>query len=902
MYPFLLTCFERSQQKEVQFHWLMDVEDSPAQGNISVKLLLFAKARELVGCSSTDLAISIGAIRSKLTGGQLKALIVERFPRLTSIADNSLLAVALNYVDVDDSVELYEGIEVALIPPIGGGLISSPRCRMDMSPKKLGHFLVEQFRPRSKSDAHALTPGDAAQLIQAAAVGQAIARDDGSHEHRAQRSTYSTTSPSPPVVPSSGCNATQPIYIMVDDTQTVQPCAPSLFSDALYTGGRRLTESVATGQRKLFLIRLVFLKYFTNQLSSWKFSNSARKVPFNNRRRRTGACLFQPRNLAGTSHWQRGASGPPSLGSFIGLRGVSFSLLRYAKLALIIKSFLCGFKIGQRTLTIDLKDCFTSKRLFSHREVAHGCACACLSSCEERQTATRGSTCASQLGPLLLFRRLVPRLLFATLFPSLEPRKSRSGRRLSEPASEQLSARRPVIYNPFGRTAMDFCMRSDQSFLPAALNNSEAIRNMSDGVKRKHWWHKNLLHGRFRPHRTQSTNAADRSNGVVGSDDSSIAGSDTDSRVSMTLSPDAARSLLGANPYCTVPKQTLLRRLPPLWLAFDADLKNKEQIYSQFIKSHRCYDLIPTSTKLVVFDTELSVKKAFFALVYNSVRAAPLWESKIQQFVGMLTITDFITILHKYYKSGEDDIKGLEEHRICSWREELGKSGKVQPLCTVDVTASLMDAVRLLCDRKVHRLPVVDVTTGNVLYILTHKRILRFLYLYMNDLPQPSFMSKSPKELGIGTWSNIHTVKKDTKLIEALRKFLELRVSALPVIDDDNRVVDIYAKFDVINLAADKAYNNLDVTVQEALKHRSAWFEGVHSCKVSDSMSVFIDTLVKCEVHRLVVTDDDNHVQGVVSLSDILAFIVLHPEAVTPSGRDTNAGIAEHDEAMEVVN
>ncbi|KHJ49044.1 hypothetical protein D918_00162 [Trichuris suis] len=55
----------------------------------------------------------------------------------------------------------------------------------------------------------------------------------------------------------------------------------------------------------------------------------------------------------------------------------------------------------------------------------------------------------------------------------VEPRKSRSGRRLSEPASEQLSARRPVIYNPFGRTAMDFCMRSDQSFLPAALNNSE---------------------------------------------------------------------------------------------------------------------------------------------------------------------------------------------------------------------------------------------------------------------------------------------------------------------------------------------------------------------------------------------------------------------------------------------
>jgi 5'-AMP-activated protein kinase regulatory gamma subunit len=41
------------------------------------------------------------------------------------------------------------------------------------------------------------------------------------------------------------------------------------------------------------------------------------------------------------------------------------------------------------------------------------------------------------------------------------------------------------------------------------------------------------------------------------------------------------------------------------------------------------------------------VRKAFFALVYNGVRAAPLWDSAKQEFVGMLTITDFIHILHR---------------------------------------------------------------------------------------------------------------------------------------------------------------------------------------------------------------------------------------------------------------
>lgn len=66
------------------------------------------------------------------------------------------------------------------------------------------------------------------------------------------------------------------------------------------------------------------------------------------------------------------------------------------------------------------------------------------------------------------------------------------------------------------------------------------------------------------------------------------------------------------------------------------------------MKAHKCYDIIPTSSKLIIFDTDLQVSKAFFALVYNGVRAAPIFDSKQKCFVGMLTITDFIHILNKY--------------------------------------------------------------------------------------------------------------------------------------------------------------------------------------------------------------------------------------------------------------
>ncbi|XP_052091892.1 5'-AMP-activated protein kinase subunit gamma-1-like isoform X5 [Mytilus californianus] len=311
--------------------------------------------------------------------------------------------------------------------------------------------------------------------------------------------------------------------------------------------------------------------------------------------------------------------------------------------------------------------------------------------------------------------------------------------------------------------------------------------------------------------------------------------------------------------------------------------ENTEQAFAKFMRAHKCYDLIPTSAKLVIFDTLLNVKKAFFALVYNGVRAAPLWDSSKQDYVGMLTITDFILILHKYYKSPLVKMDELEEHKIATWREAL--SEKIKPFVYIEPDASLYDAVKTLISNHVHRLPVIDRVTGNALYILTHKRILRFLYLCINELPKPGFMHQTLDELNIGTFQNVVTAKTSTPVIEALNMFVNHRISAVPVVDDQGKVVNIYAKFDVINLAAEKTYNNLDITIDQALKHRhkESWFEGVVNCLVTDKLEDVIVKLVQAEVHRLVIVDVETHVKGIVSLSDILTFLVLKPMGYEPN-------------------
>ncbi|NWS25151.1 AAKG2 kinase, partial [Polioptila caerulea] len=304
--------------------------------------------------------------------------------------------------------------------------------------------------------------------------------------------------------------------------------------------------------------------------------------------------------------------------------------------------------------------------------------------------------------------------------------------------------------------------------------------------------------------------------------------------------------------------------------------ESESDIYVRFMRSHKCYDIVPTSSKLVVFDTTLQVKKAFFALVANGVRAAPLWESKKQSFVGMLTITDFINILHRYYKSPMVQIYELEEHKIETWRE-LYLQETFKPLVNISPDASLFDAVYSLIKNKIHRLPVIDPVSGNALYILTHKRILKFLQLFMSEMPKPAFMKKNLDELGIGTYHNIAFIHPDTPIIKALNIFVERRISALPVVDETGKVVDIYSKFDVINLAAEKTYNNLDITVTQALQHRSQYFEGVVKCSMLETLETIVDRIVKAEVHRLVVVNEADSIVGIISLSDILQALVLTP-------------------------
>ena len=86
------------------------MESSP----VTVRVLLFARARELANCEAVFLALPTTA-----TVADLRARLAAQMPALASLLASS--AIAVNREIADDSVALRENDEIALIPPVSGG-------------------------------------------------------------------------------------------------------------------------------------------------------------------------------------------------------------------------------------------------------------------------------------------------------------------------------------------------------------------------------------------------------------------------------------------------------------------------------------------------------------------------------------------------------------------------------------------------------------------------------------------------------------------------------------------------------------------------------------------------------------------------------------------------------------
>ncbi|CAH0404862.1 unnamed protein product [Chilo suppressalis] len=298
--------------------------------------------------------------------------------------------------------------------------------------------------------------------------------------------------------------------------------------------------------------------------------------------------------------------------------------------------------------------------------------------------------------------------------------------------------------------------------------------------------------------------------------------------------------------------------------------RDKTRLLLNFFRYHKCYEILPKSAKVIIFDTQFLVRKTFPTLISHGIRSAPLWDENKKLLVGMITVTDFIRIL-LHLEAENISVEDLERHTLHNWRKILRSIRK--PLCCVGPDQSLHEAINLLHKNRVHRLLMVDPYTGDVLYILSHKRILRFLFVYLNEFPELTFFHKTMVDLKIGTYDDIVSVTDNMTIKSAFQLMLEKDISALPILDENGILIEVYAKYEVLNLVSEKLYSNLSLTIGDVRNKKKDWEEKLQKCRSSVTLYEALEVIVRTESHRLLLVNKEDKLIGIVSLSDILVYL-----------------------------
>uniref|UniRef100_A0A8D1MSC4 CBS domain-containing protein n=2 Tax=Sus scrofa TaxID=9823 RepID=A0A8D1MSC4_PIG len=304
-------------------------------------------------------------------------------------------------------------------------------------------------------------------------------------------------------------------------------------------------------------------------------------------------------------------------------------------------------------------------------------------------------------------------------------------------------------------------------------------------------------------------------------------------------------------------------------LGWDDELqKPGAQVYMHFMQEHTCYDAMATSSKLVIFDTMLEIKKAFFALVANGVRAAPLWDSKKQSFVASFNLEQFppgfifVTPVMRSWVSCPVECHTLRD----------------LPVSFPQVALIFFLYSCVSCDREISRLDQIQARLLNLEY-------------FRGDAMYSCLIILGGMTAGVSLcvmlfdlWAQVLAALAQHPGSDPNLSPVFLTPSSLPLPSPTGQVVGLYSRFDVIHLAAQQTYNHLDMSVGEALRQRTLCLEGVLSCQPHETLGEVIDRIVREQVHRLVLVDETQHLLGVVSLSDILQALVLSPAGIDALG------------------
>jgi CBS domain-containing protein len=313
-------------------------------------------------------------------------------------------------------------------------------------------------------------------------------------------------------------------------------------------------------------------------------------------------------------------------------------------------------------------------------------------------------------------------------------------------------------------------------------------------------------------------------------------------------------------------------------------LPNTEISVSNLLNSNPVR-IILTPKNLLVVNAVEKVGTLLQRLRDSDMRCAIVYDTE-QLFIGFvdaLDITTHVLNVSNWAKDFEESFRDLDwrgQRFVSELSGKLINISNSDAFRTVTPNTPLRDIVELMA-RGMHRLAVVE--DGNIINVVSQWDLL------LLSASRMSFMGakfqKSLIDAGLsGNTQILLSVPEHVIGIDTLKFMWENEVSGVPLVDSVGKISGNFSVTDILNLTAEN-FPLLSLSTTEFLIRTHGFVKPPLCCKKKDSVESVILKFLCFRVHRVYIINDDFKPIGVITLTDIMRYL-LAPEdkdLVSPS-------------------
>jgi len=293
---------------------------------------------------------------------------------------------------------------------------------------------------------------------------------------------------------------------------------------------------------------------------------------------------------------------------------------------------------------------------------------------------------------------------------------------------------------------------------------------------------------------------------------------------------------------------------------------------------------ILTPQNILMVEARENVASLLQRLRDNRLRCAVVYDPD-KLFLGFVDAFDVAT--HVLNVTGWKADVAEETFQTLDWQAQrfatepsgsIINVSRVDPFETITPDVNLRKAVEIL-SRGVHRLAVVE--NGNLTNILSQWDILLLVLARVSFLGTAVEKTLLEAKLVGEAFNLLYSVPEDSQVVDTLKYMNDNAISGVPLTDVSGKITLNFSFTDMLNLTSTN-FPLLSLTTREFLLRIYGFFKPPVVCRKTDTVESILLKFACYGIHRVYVIDDLFRPIAVITLTDIMQFLLRADLGLTP--------------------